>query len=191
MPERLNHTEKTYEFLTDEELFDQFHTKNNHKAFELLYQRYAHLIYGVCLKYLKEPEESKDVLMTVIEQLISDPPTEKVKSFSALIYKMTTNKCLDILKKKGNQAELMKNWSINKKYFPDFMESEHLNRLNKERVSQAIKKLKPEQEACIRLFYLQNLSYQEIVAETGFNAKQVKSHLQNGKRKLTQLISKF
>jgi len=98
---------------------------------------------------------------------------------------------LDILKKRGKQAENRKNWSKDKKYFPDFMESEYLNRLNRERVGEAIKKLKPEQEACIRLFYLKNFTYQEIVTATGFSTNQVKSHLQNGKRKLTQLISKF
>ncbi len=191
MPERLKHTEKTFNFLTDEELFDQFHSKNNHKAFELLYERYAHLMYGVCMKYLQDKDESKDAMMSVMEQLIANPSSEKIKSFTSFIYKLTSNKCLDILKKKRNQAEMMKNWSFNEKYFPDFMESEHLNRLNRERVGQAIQQLKPEQAACIRLFYLRNFTYQEIVAETGFSAKQVKSHLQNGKRKLTQLISKF
>ena len=116
---------------------------------------------------------------------------EKITSFTSYIYKMTRNKCLDILKKKGNQVKIMKEWSFDEKYFPDFMESDHLNRLNKERVNQAIQQLKPEQAACIRLFYLHHMSYQEIVAETDFDTNQVKSHLQNGKRKLTQLISKF
>ena len=191
MPNRRNNTEPSYDFLTDEELFDQFHSKDNHKAFELLYKRYAHLMFGLCMKYLKNKEESKDTLMYVMEQLITDPPTEKITSFTSFIYRITVNKCVDLLKKKDKQAELSKNLPINKKYFPDFMESGDLNRLNKERVSQAIKQLKPEQAACIRLFYLNNLTYQEIVIETGFSASQVKSHLQNGKRKLTQLISKF
>lgn len=192
MPERRIHTtETTYDFLTDEELFEQFHQKNNHKAFELIYQRYAHLMYGVCMKYLQNQEDSKDVMMGVMEQLISTPPTDSIQFFSSFIYKLTKNKCLDFLKKQGKQAELMSNWSINKTFFADFMESENLNRLNKERVGQAIKKLKPEQQACIKLFYLQSFTYQEIVTATGFNLNQVKSHLQNGKRKLTQLISKF
>ena len=191
MPDRRKHTEKTYDFLTDEELFDQFHFNNNHKAFELLYSRYAHLMYGVSLKYLKNQEDSKDAVMSVMEQLVASPPTEKIHAFNSFIYTLTRNKCLDILKKRGKQAENRKKWSNDKKYFPDFMESEYLNRLNRERVGLAIKKLKPEQEACIRLFYLKNFTYQEIVAETGFSTNQVKSHLQNGKRKLTQLISKF
>ncbi len=191
MPNRENNSEHTYDFLTDEELFDQFHKKNNHKAFELLYQRYAHLMYGVCMKYLKDPVESKDALMAVMEQLIANPPADKIISFSSYIYRITRNNCLDILKKKGIHTEMMKNWVFDEKYFLNFMESDYLNRLNKDRVNQAVQKLKPEQAACIRLFYYQNLSYQEIVTETGFNVNQVKSHLQNGKRKLAQLISKF
>ena len=56
---------------------------------------------------------------------------------------------------------------------------EHLTELEK-----AIEKLSAEQKTCIQLFYLQDKSYKEVVDITGFTMKQVKSYIQNGKRKL-------
>jgi len=51
-------------------------------------------------------------------------------------------------------------------------------------VSLTEKKLNSEQKKSIELFYFQKKSYQEIVDETGFELKKVKSYIQNGKRNL-------
>ena len=37
---------------------------------------------------------------------------------------------------------------------------------------------------CIKLFYLEDKSYQEIAIQTGWELKKVKSDIQNGKRNL-------
>jgi RNA polymerase sigma-70 factor (ECF subfamily) len=44
--------------------------------------------------------------------------------------------------------------------------------------------LNEEQKKCITLFYLEEKSYQEITAITGYTLNQVKSYIQNGKRNL-------
>ena len=44
------------------------------------------------------------------------------------------------------------------------------------------------QRICIDLFQLQEKSYKEIMASTGFDFKQVKTHIQNGKRNLKLLV---
>lgn len=47
-----------------------------------------------------------------------------------------------------------------------------------------MKTLKDEQKTCVRLFFLEKKSYQEICEITGYDLKSVKSHIQNGKRNL-------
>ena len=37
-----------------------------------LYQRYMELVYGVCLKYYKEPETAKDSVMLIFEELVQN-----------------------------------------------------------------------------------------------------------------------
>jgi len=58
------------------------------------------------------------------------------------------------------------------------------------KLMEAVDTLKKEQQDCIRLFYFQKKSYEEIEAQTGFTYKQVKSFLQNGKRNLKIELSK-
>ena len=98
------------------------------------------------------------------------------------------NHCL--MKLRGN-----KNLSVelNEKTIPaeegqidktDFVEKEAL--LIK--MQRAIKQLNREQQECVNLFYLQKKSYSEVSEITGFSMLQVKSHLQNGKRKLKLLM---
>ena len=55
-------------------------------------------------------------------------------------------------------------------------------------LEEAMLLLKPNQKRCIDLFYLQKKSYQQVVEETEFSLKEVKSNIQNGKRKLKILI---
>lgn len=51
-------------------------------------------------------------------------------------------------------------------------------------MEQALELLNDEQKVCVRLFYLQKQTYQQIAGSTGFSTMQVKSHIQNGKRNL-------
>ncbi len=54
----------------------------------------------------------------------------------------------------------------------------------------AIKLLNDKQRECIGLLYLQNNSYKQVAEITGYSMKQVKSHIQNGKRNLKNYLEK-
>jgi len=53
-----------------------------------------------------------------------------------------------------------------------------------------LKTLPAEQKQCVELFYLQGKSYNEIVETTGFDWKQVRSFIQNGRRNLKICMEK-
>ena len=55
-------------------------------------------------------------------------------------------------------------------------------------IQEAFKKLKNPQQKCMTLFYLEDKSYKEIEEKTEYTLNQIKSYLQNGKRKLKILI---
>ena len=57
-----------------------------------------------------------------------------------------------------------------------------------EHLDKAVNKLNKEQGDCIRLMYLENKSYREIADITGYSMKEVKSHIQNGKRNLKNYL---
>lgn len=57
-----------------------------------------------------------------------------------------------------------------------------------QKMQAALQQLNPDQRQCVNLFYLQKKSYAEVAEITGFTMLQVKSHIQNGKRKLKLLM---
>jgi RNA polymerase sigma-70 factor (ECF subfamily) len=86
-----------------------------------------------------------------------------------------------------------------KKLDVEIMESVELNHLlsdgdGEHRVrylETAINGLSPEQKQCIELFYLNEKSYREVEQITGYTYNEVKSHIQNGKRNLKQMMERM
>ena len=52
------------------------------------------------------------------------------------------------------------------------------------KLEKCIETLEGAQKRCVKLFYLREKCYKDIVVETGFDLNQVKSYIQNGKRNL-------
>lgn len=155
-----------------------------------LYQRYMDLIYGVCLKYLPDSEQAKDAVMNIFEELVQKLHHHQVDNFKAWVYTVAKNHCL-------MQLRSRKNIKITE-LSPVFVQTEenlHLNGVpEKEQQLQSmeycLKTLPAEQKQCVELFYLQSKSYNEIVEATGFDWKQVRSFIQNGRRNLKICMEK-
>jgi len=150
-----------------------------------LYQRYMDLVFGVCLKYFKEAERSRDAVMDIFDELRSKLQAHEVDNFKGWLHVVTRNHCLMKLRSPRN----MKTTEFN----PGFMQSEqntHLvsEALEKEEhlvlMEQCLERLPAEQKACVALFYLENKCYNEIAAQTGYDWSKVRSYIQNGKRNL-------
>ena len=147
-----------------------------------------HLVYGVCLKYLKDRDESKDAVMQIFEKLITEIPKQKIDNFSSWLHVVTKNYCLMQLRSQKSKDEKFNEW-INDPVV--FMENNNVLHpidceepdMEKE-LADCIERLKDEQKECIRLFYYENKCYQEISEDLNIDEKKVKSHLQNAKRNL-------
>jgi RNA polymerase sigma-70 factor, ECF subfamily len=153
-----------------------------------LYSRYMHLVYGVCLKYLKDRDESQDAVMQIFEKLIIEVPKQKIENFRSWLYVVTKNYCLMKLRSEKTNIEKFNEWIIDQS---DFMETEQLlHPIDRdepdleEGLADCIERLKEEQKECIRQFYYENRCYNEIAVNMGLDEKKVKSHLQNAKRNL-------
>jgi DNA-directed RNA polymerase specialized sigma24 family protein len=53
----------------DQDLVSSYQRSKDLAILGTLYQRYMDLVYGVCLKYLGEPETAKDAVMAIFEEL--------------------------------------------------------------------------------------------------------------------------
>ncbi len=175
----------SYTRLTDQELLKHFYADHNNEWLGILLERYTILLYGVSMKYLKNPEEARDAVQQIFLKAITELHKYEVSYFGSWLYMIAKNHCLMQLRKRrhGISVDLV-NEPIAEINDPDPLQNDALLRDLKE----ALQHLNPEQQSCIRMFYLEKKSYQAIASETGFNLLQVKSHIQNGKRNLRILL---
>ena len=145
------------------------------------------LLYGVSMKYLKNPEEAKDAVQQIFLKAITELHKYELSYFSSWLYMIAKNHCLMQLRnrRQGISVDLV-NEPVSEINDPDPFQDEALLR----DLEEAMQHLNSEQKTCIRMFYLEKKSYQAIASETGFNLLQVKSYIQNGKRNLRILLEK-
>ena len=179
--------------LSDSELIERYRYSYDNAYLGELFQRYSHLLYGVCLKYMKDEEKAKDVVMEVFEKILTDLKRHQVANFRTWVYSVAKNQCLMKLRKEKRVQVRHEEYVHVTAQIMELDLPEHLNGETQEETDRklmaAVDNLKEEQQQCIRLFYFEKKSYEEIEAQTGFTYKQVKSFLQNGKRNLKIQLS--
>lgn len=179
---------------SDSELIERYRYSYDNAYIGELYQRYSHMLYGVCLKYLKDEEKAKDVIMDVFEKVLKDLKRHDVENFRTWVYSVAKNACLMQLRKEKRLDVREQEYQRSVVEIMEFDLPEHLNGESQSEIDNrlmlAIDQLKMEQRRCIRMFYFEKKSYEEIENETGFSYKEVKSFLQNGKRNLKIKLSK-
>jgi RNA polymerase sigma-70 factor (ECF subfamily) len=176
--------------LPDKELVDSFKTSGDLEVLAILFQRYMGLLYGVCLKYLKDPETAKDAVMQVFEELVQKLPKHQVDNFKSWLYTLAKNYCLMQLRTPKNLKTT--------EFKPDSMQSAeetHLNGVmlkeeNLQKMERCLETLSAEQKVSVELFYLQNKCYKEIADITGLDWNKVRSYIQNGRRNLKICMEK-
>ena len=170
---------------TDKELVTSFKQSGEINYLSILYQRYMDLVFGVCLKYFKDTERSKDAVMEIFEELNTKLRQHEVENFKGWLHVLARNYCLMQLRSPRN----MKTAEFN----ADFMQLEENTHLNSEalekesnfvKMEQCLETLPDEQKDSVRLFYLENKCYNEIAAITGYDWNKVRSYIQNGRRNL-------
>ncbi len=174
---------------SDEALVDMYRTSKSTEAFGLLYERYSHLVYGVCMKYLKDVDNAKDATMQIFEKLITDLPRHEVQVFKAWLYRVAQNHCLMILRSNNHLTKSVDVFSENSVEFIDELHLKVEKEIQLTKMEDSLKDLNEDQRRCVEMFYLEKKTYIEIMQETGFNFMQVKSFIQNGKRNLKQKMS--
>lgn len=179
-----------FNHITDQELLARYYDEHNNDWLGILLQRYTLLLFGVCMKYMKNEEEARDCVQQIFVKVITELPRYQVEFFKAWIYTIARNYCLMRLRDShGRQT------SLSDTMLAEWDDEEGKTRhWEKERLlewmGQALDELGKEQKLCVTLFYLEKRSYQEIATTTGFTLMQVKSYIQNGKRNLRLMIEK-
>mgnify|MGYP006267250949 CR=1 FL=1 len=173
------------EALSDQELIASYRETDESEQVGVLFERYTHWIYGVCLKYLKDEELAKDAVLQIFEKLLTELKKHEIQNFRPWLHQVARNHCLMHLRKKNPVSASLSDMEWEPEEHPDTeRETKEQTEVQLNQLEEGIAQLNPEQRQCIELFFLKEKSYKEIEAQTGFTNKQVKSHIQNGRRNL-------
>ncbi|MFA6944310.1 MAG: sigma-70 family RNA polymerase sigma factor [Pedobacter sp.] len=187
---RFNKNSSGNTVIREHELLAEYRSTGNLELLGKLYEQYMPLVFGLCLKYFRDEEQSKDAVMQIFEELVKKLRVHEVANFKAWLYTLSRNHCLMVLRSSSKHEML----SIDE----NFMENEAFVHLNLEDdteeklsiMARCIDDLPSEQKVSINLFYMEQKCYKEVADQTGFELNKVKSYIQNGKRNLKICIEK-
>lgn len=177
-----------YDDMNDQELLQQYLQEKDSSWLGILLQRYTLLLFGVCMKYLKDETEAQDAVQQIFLKVIQEVHKYKIDYFKSWLYTVARNHCLSILRDRKNKIPV--ELSGNEPFNEEVMEPES-DEVSPEVLREALNSLNEEQRKSVTLFYLSKKSYQEISETEGYSLMQVKSFIQNGKRNLKLFIQKM
>ena len=174
--------------MTEAEIIQRYKRSKDQKYFSDLYRPYMTLIYGTCLKYLKNTAQAEDAVMDIYLTIKDKVAKHEIDNFRAWIYRLSINHCLEKLRhekrfrERKNDAELM--------YSSEIF---HPNDVNKEKDLQIMEAcmltLNDAQRHCVNHFYYEKKSYQQIAALLSMSYTQVRSAIQNGRRNIKNCMT--
>ena len=177
---------------TDQQLLDRYRASEELEYLGILYERYTELVYGVCLKYLKDEGLAEDAVMAIFEELVEKVKKHDIQQFRGWLHVVTRNHCLMYLRREKKnltvsyQPELMQ--SVDSRHHTIEIEEDgngHLSHLQ-----ECMDQLPDKQKSCIELFYLDGKSYKEIAELKEEAIGKIRSNIQNGRRNLKNCIEK-
>jgi RNA polymerase sigma-70 factor (ECF subfamily) len=174
---------------SDADLVKQYKSGGDIHVLGELYSHYMEMVYGVCLKYFKEPEEAKDAVINIFEELVIKLKKYEVSNFKSWLYQLTKNHCLMKIRSSKSQPVTVD---------IDIMhlgENNHLDNVAEKEaqlnsMENCIEQLPAEQKHAIQLFYLEEKCYKEIADLTETDINKVRSFIQNGRRNLKICMEK-
>ncbi len=180
--------------LDDQNLLSSFRLTQDNHYIGVLFTRYSLMVFGVCMKYLKNKSDAQDAAQQVFEKAFKEVGKYEIPYFKSWIYTVARNISLMRLRNLSTDSasieEISEIADESNAFEQELKLTEYLKETQLKQLHEALTHLNIEQQLCLKKFYFEKKSYQVIQSETGLTFQQVKSHIQNGKRRLRILLEK-
>lgn len=161
---------------------------NESKCLAGLYEGYKQQIYIQCLKLVSNPVDAQDLSSETFIRAFDRIEQFKIGSpFYPWLNRIAMNLCIDFLRQQSKyHFQQVDDLQLEDKseFFFDEEEQDAL----KTKLTNELQKLNFGQRRCFCLFYINRLSYNDIAKLTGLSHNQVRSHIQNARRRLKILV---
>lgn len=178
--------------LSDEELVSNIVKNNDTLLFEVLYDRFASLVYNKCYGFAKDEDEAKDLTQDVFLKLFVKLSSFKGKSkFSTWLYAFTYNHCVNYVTR--NTAKKFEKQSVDYADIENISEEpndEGFNEMRLDKLKQALELVSPDEKMILLLKYQDNLSIKEMESVLDIGESAVKMRIKRAKDKLLTVYNK-
>jgi len=176
--------------LSDQALADSYRKNGNMETLGILYDRYMDLVFGVCMKYLKHPQDSEDATIAIFEQLVDKLRVHEVDNFRSWLYVLSKNHCLQQLRKAQKTLTNDSELAFMQSQRDEHPDDEYFRQHMENGLRDCIDQLPSLQKQTVELFYFESMSYVEIAEQMKVNTEKVRSYIQNGRRNLKNCMVK-
>jgi RNA polymerase sigma-70 factor (ECF subfamily) len=168
--------------IPDEELVRRFQETRSSDCFAELFARHRRRVFMACRGFFAESAAAKDATQETFLRIYQKMHSFQGGNFSGWLMRIAKNVCIDQWRKRrpeaGIDGALLPEGSA--VGAPDRTPDLHLV---VEEVWKEMTSLPPDQRRCLEM-KIQGYSYEETAARMGLSIEAVKSHLQNGRRRL-------
>lgn len=187
--------------MTETEFINQLKSKNR-AAYSQLLDKFQHKVYTTCLSFVPNKEDAEDIAQEVFVEVFNSISKFEGKSkLSTWIYRITTNKCLEFIRKRNTKKRFAFLQSLTGDGFEIdrsnyFTEMNHPGMIleNKEQnrtLFLAINGLPKAQRLVFTLHKIDGKSYQEISDITEKSIGSVESLMFRAKKNLQKTLEHF
>lgn len=188
--------------MLEEEEFISELRKKSQSAYGKLIDNYQQKVFATCISFVPNKEDAEDIAQDVFVEVFNSINKFKGNSkLSTWIYKITTNKCLEFIRKNNTKKRFGFLRSITGNNIPFdktsyFTEMNHPGVLleNKERsetLFKAINQLPEAQKVVFTLCKVDGKSYEEVSEITEKSISSIESLMFRAKKNLQDLLENF
>ncbi|MFP4845865.1 RNA polymerase sigma factor [Winogradskyella sp. PE311] len=182
-------TTKAVHTLSDEMLVEAIVKTNDTMMFEVLYDRYASMVYNKCYGFANGVDEAKDLTQDVFLRVFVKLGSFKGKSkFSTWLYSFTYNHCVNYVTR--NTAKKIEKKSVSSEHVDiqnigeDVDSTREFQNMRVEQLKKVMELISPEEKMILLLKYQDNLSIKELSEALDIGESAVKMRLKRAKEKL-------
>lgn len=190
-----------FPLLEDQNFIKALQEKTN-QAYGQLLDEYQQKVFGTCISFVPNQEDAEDIAQDVFIEVFNSISKFKGDSkLSTWIYRISTNKCLEFIRKKNTkkrfgfmQSLMWNDTPIDQSaYFTEFNHPgiQLENKEKNEILFAAINKLPEAQRIVYTLNKIDDLSYQEVADITEKSKSSIESLLFRAKQNLQVLLHEY
>lgn len=171
----------------------------NVNAFEQLVEDQSKIVYNLCLRMVGNEQDACDLSQEAFLKAYTNLSAFRGDSkFSSWLYRMTTNLCLDFLRRRSRQKTVLLTYDTddggeNFLQIPDNApspEAEAERQELRDAVRQGLSELPESQREILLLREIGQLSYEEIARQLALEPGTVKSRIFRARKRLCEILIK-